>query len=242
MLDIDGTLCEIVERPGAALIPRGARASLAALTRAPASNVHLAFVTGRSIADARRMIGLDGIIIYGNHGMERLADSGNIRGPEGWEHMGPNLRSGAQELSRMVATIPGTSLEDKQFTLTVHYREMDMAALPELKERVNDVALRYGLRASPGKCVINLAPGAAAGKDVAALEIVRDFAGDAKTASIFFAGDDVTDEDAFRALSRFPSAVTVRVGRADAESAAQYSMEAPTDVHELLALIVASRL
>ncbi len=242
MLDIDGTLCEIVERPDAALIPHAARASLAALAHSARAGVHLAFVTGRSVADARRMIGLEGVVIYGNHGMERLSDSGTIRGPKGWEEMGPNLRSSALELTQILATIPGTSLEDKQLTLTVHYRGMDMAALPELSNRVGEIARRYGLRASPGKRVINLVPGTAEGKGGAALEFVHDVACDAAAASILFVGDDVTDEDAFRALSSFPDAVTVRVGSTVAESAARYSIDTSGDVHELLALLVASRL
>ncbi|MGH8745007.1 MAG: LPS export ABC transporter periplasmic protein LptC, partial [Burkholderiales bacterium] len=69
-------------------------------------------------------------------------------------------------------------LEDKQFTLTVHYRGMDMNALPRLNERVAEIARRHALRASPGKCVINVVPNVATGKGAAALEIVRDFGGD----------------------------------------------------------------
>ena len=241
MLDIDGTLCEIVECVDDAVIPSSARQALEVLARGARAGVYLAFVTGRSITDARRMVGLEGVVIYGNHGMERLDASGTIHGPEGWEEMGRNLRSAAREIVRVLATMRGSTLEDKRLTLSVHYRGMDMNALPELQHSVSEIARRYSLRMSPGKCVINLAPSAATGKGAAALEFVRDIAArnDVETPSILFAGDDITDEDAFEALSRFPQAVTVRVGDADADSAARYAMDSPGDVHQLIASIAA---
>lgn len=236
MLDIDGTLCEIVERPHDALIPLNVTASLRALNAA-GDRVHVAFVTGRSTDDARRMLGVDHALIYGNHGMERLAASGNIRRPEGWDAEEPALREAARELATLAADFPGSHLEDKRFSLTLHYRGIDMTRLPELNARVGEVASRFSLRPSPGKRVINLVPEAAADKGDAVREVVREIGADVTTASIVFVGDDVTDEDGFLALSAMPNAVTVRVGDADAESAAEFSLDGPAEVHDLLELL-----
>ncbi|HEY8311630.1 MAG TPA: trehalose-phosphatase, partial [Gemmatimonadaceae bacterium] len=85
MLDIDGTLCDISEHPGGASIPEGGIASLRALNAVNDGTVQVAFVTGRSVADAQRMLGVRGALIYGNHGMERLSRAGSLRVPDGWE-------------------------------------------------------------------------------------------------------------------------------------------------------------
>lgn len=242
MLDIDGTLCDIVERPADAHISPGARATLAALARGSTSGVRLAFVTGRSVADARTMIGIDGVTVYGNHGMERMSPSGTITGPPGWEATGPRLRAAAAELARVTALFPGSAVEDKRFTLTVHHRGMNMALEPRLKEAVRDVAQRHALRIAKGKCVFNLTPIAATDKGDAVLEIINANATDPARAAILFVGDDVTDEDAFRALARLPHAVTVRVGPDDASSLARYSLASPAEVYELLSAIAEARL
>lgn len=241
MLDIDGTLCEIVERPDAAHVPLSARESLRALIGARARGVHVAFVTGRSVADARRMLDIKRVAIYGNHGMEYLSESGNITGPEGWEDAGLALREARRDLDAVVAQFSGTSIEDKEFSLSLHFREMDIALRPALEARVADIARKRGVSIAPGKCVINVLPSSSVTKGDAVLEIVHEFGGESPDASILFVGDDVTDEDGFRALRTFPHATTVRVGSADATSDARLSLSDPRDVHQLLALLAESR-
>lgn len=241
MLDIDGTLCDIVSRPEAARVPESAREWLRALIGARARGVHVAFVTGRSVVDARRMLDIHGVAIYGNHGMEYLSESGNITGPEGWEHAGLSLREARRDLDAVVAQFPGTSIEDKNFSLSLHFREMDSALLPALETRVADIARERGVSFAPGKCVVNIVPDASVTKGDAVLEIVHECGGEAADASILFVGDDVTDEDGFRALRVFPHATTVRVGAATGTSDARLSLRDPGEVHDLLALLAETR-
>mgnify|MGYP001600330973 CR=1 len=241
MLDIDGTLCDIVERPDAAHVPLSARESLRTLIGRRARGVHVAFVTGRSVADARRMLDIDGVAIYGNHGMEYLSESGNITGPEGWEDAGLALRETRRDLDAVVAQFSGTSIEDKEFSLTLHFREMDSALLPALETRVADIARQRGVSLAAGKCVINILSSASVTKGDAVLEIVHEFGGESPDASILFVGDDVTDEDGFRALRAFPHATTVHVGSAAGTSDARLSLSDPRAVHDLLALLAESR-
>ncbi|HXF23676.1 MAG TPA: trehalose-phosphatase [Gemmatimonadaceae bacterium] len=241
MLDIDGTLCDIVERADVASIPGTARESLRTLIGKRDRGVHVAFVTGRSVADARRMLSIGGVTIYGNHGMEHLSESGNITGPEGWEDAGLALRDARSDLDAVVARFPGTSIEDKGFSLTLHFREMDMALLPALDARVAEIARARGVTLAPGKCVINILASESLTKGDAVLEIVHELGGESPDASILFAGDDVTDEDGFRALRAFPHATTVRVGAPDATTDAQFSVDTPREIHDLLDLLAASR-
>lgn len=241
MLDIDGTLCDIVEKAGDARIPPAAQRALRTLGSRALAGIHLAFVTGRSVADARRMLHVDGAVIYGNHGMERLSSSGSMDlhheavrpAPE----RSPELRAAAEELDSSIAEFPGATLEDKGLSLSLHYRATDPSRVPALSARATDIGHRHGLRIIDGKCVINMLPPNGWTKGDAVLDIVRSVDGVAPGASILFAGDDVTDEDAFRALRDVPGAVIVHIGDAGADSAARYSMPGPASVHELLALL-----
>jgi trehalose-phosphatase len=153
------------------------------------------------------------------------------------------LRDSVSELTDIVADFPGTSLEDKHFSLSLHFRAMNAALLPVLEARVEEVADRFALRISPGKRVFNVMPARSATKGDAVREIIAAAAGNTPSASIFFVGDDVTDEDAFRELTSFPNAVTARVGDYDdvGESAAQLWVDDPHAVHELLSLLAEAR-
>lgn len=243
MLDIDGTLCEIVEHAVDAVVPESARASLRGLIAAQDRGVHVALVTGRSVADARRMVGIDSVPIYGNHGMERSLFAGNVDGRMRPHQDTRRLRSSLADLMAMIADFPGTSLEDKNFSFSLHYRAMSMDLLPRLEERLNEVVERFALRASPGKRVFNIMAGASPDKGDAAWEIISDAGGNTSEASIIFIGDDVTDEDAFRELASVPNAVTVRVGDVEPgmTSAARLWIDSPTAVHALLSMLLESR-
>lgn len=234
MLDIDGTLCELVARADAAVVPEAVRAALVLLGKRRSDGVHVALVTGRSVADAQRMIGITGIAIHGNHGMERLLEDGTARGPEGFELEERRLRAAKADLALLAAEFPGTSVEDKQFSLSVHYRGMKDELVPEFIRRVSQSVERNDLRSSPGKCVINIVPMISRNKGDAVLDIIQKTGATSSTASILFVGDDVTDEDAFVAMQPIAAAVTVRVGESTTESAARYSLSDPGAVQELL--------
>ena len=243
MLDIDGTLCDIVERPEDAFVPQLASASLRELNARSADGVHVALITGRSVADAMRMIGVEGVEIYGNHGSERSSRSGAVHAPEGWEAHSVALNAAAARIARVAHDFPGARLENKRFSLSLHYRDVDMSRASELHERIMQETRDSGVVVADGKCVINVVPEGVRNKGDAALEVIAGVTGDRdmSDASILFAGDDVTDEDAFVALREYPASVTVRVGDASQATAARYALASPREVHELLALIVAER-
>lgn len=241
MLDIDGTLCEIVERPGDAVVSESARDSLRTLIARSGEALRVAFITGRAVADAQRMLDLDGVAIYGNHGMERLLPFGDSRAHVASGRAAPELRDFVGVLADVVSDFPGVSIEDKHFSLTLHFRGIDMARLPEFNARVAQLVEGRALRLSPGKWVLNVLPEEGLTKGDAVLEIIQDVIGDSMSGSVLFVGDDITDEDAFRELRPMPNAVTVRVGSVDVASAAKLSLDNPHAVHELLALLAESR-
>lgn len=223
LLDVDGTLSPIAPTPEAATVPQATRDALARLATFP--DVHVALVSGRAAGDAKRMVGVDGVWAIGNHGFETItADDEHVVDPQ-IARFRPAIAKAAAEIEPFVANHPGTQLEDKAWTLSVHYRRAAAGVGDRLGELLREVALRHGLRLTAGKMVYELRPPVAVNKGTAALGLLARLAGDAGAA--LYAGDDRTDEDAFSALrAARPESVTIRIlperGEAPAETAAEF--------------------
>ncbi|MGI8507899.1 MAG: trehalose-phosphatase [Gemmatimonadaceae bacterium] len=239
MLDIDGTLCDIVHRPEDARVPDETRAVLQQLARR--GDVHVALVTGRSVGDALRMVGVDGVHIHANHGIEILHPGGETEIEAGWGAAAPALHSTADEIAAVLPNFPGAFLEHKEYSLSVHFRDVDASRTTELSAAVAAIAATHAVRVESGKSVLNIVPAISVDKGTAVMRLMRDVFTPGMFGSILFAGDDVTDEHAFRALADVPSAVTVKVGDDSAHTAARYRMSGPAAVHRLLDLIQARR-
>lgn len=222
--DFDGTLAPIVSQPDQAHLPAQIRQHLVDLQEvAP-----VAIITGRAVDDIHRRLGFDPDFIIGNHGMEGVPG----READAERH---HAQCGAWR-TRLAAQLPridpGIELEDKRYSLSVHYRRAQdphaaAARLPELF-----AALTPAPRVVAGKYVFNLMPQDAAHKGTALAHLMT-MTG-ARCA--LYAGDDVTDEDVFR-LAR-PDILTIRVEHAP-HSAADFFVPHLRDVAELLADLVA---
>jgi trehalose-phosphatase len=235
LLDIDGTLAPIAPRPEDARIPDGTADVLRHLVALPDTVV--ALVTGRSASDARRMA-IDGVWIIGNHGLEMLAPGGELTSSaEGAQYEGA-VAAAARELSPLTREFTGVLLEDKRWGLSVHYRLATREILPLLEQRVRGAAEAAGLRVTEGKKIFEVRPPVRVDKGTAALDFLRRVQASGDTASVLFAGDDRTDEDAFVALrARGARAVTVRVRsreEAGVATAAEMIVTTPDEVLSLL--------
>lgn len=241
MLDIDGTLCTLAPTPDDAMITGETREILQQLVRTP--DVHVALITGRSVADALRLVGVEGVHVHGNHGIEIANPDGIIEVDSVARDAEVALRSAVAELQPVVHEIPGAILEDKRYTLSLHYRKASRDTIRAMRKTVSDVAKRFGLRVTEGSCVLELRPPYAADKGRAVLRLASELGANTADASILFAGDDVTDEDAFRALrARLPHAVTISVGYRVASTAARYRLDDPEALRQLLAQLLARRI
>lgn len=241
MLDVDGTLAPIAPRPEAAAVPPETRSTVAALAARP--GVHVALVSGRAAAEARRLVGAANVWAIGNHGFE-------IVSPDGEELVDPALTpqraavaQAARRLAPALAPARGVIVEDKGWTLSVHYRLADPAVVPRVRELVADTARSLGLRVTEGKMVLEVRPDARVDKGTAVLQLARRLGGLAPRASAAFVGDDRTDEDAFRALrSRAPAAVTIRVAvEPEVATAAEFVVRDPAEVLDFLEWLLAAR-
>ncbi|MFN2567260.1 MAG: trehalose-phosphatase [Gemmatimonadaceae bacterium] len=244
MLDIDGTLAPLAATPEAAAMPDATRQAITALQSKP--DVHVALVTGRAAADGRRLARLDGVWVIGNHGIEAISPTGEAVVDSSAAPYRAAVAAAVDELTGRVGSIPGVRVEDKIWTLSVHYRLADPAVEPRVRRTMDEVAHARGLRLIRGKKIFELRPPIHVHKGTAVVALSRVLAGPELAASLFYAGDDRTDEDAFRALrSTAPHAVTVRVGAASddqtAATAAEFTVPDEEALRGLLEWLVTVR-
>jgi len=238
LLDIDGTLSPIAPRPEVATIPAETREVLQALSALPRVNV--VFVTGRGAADGRRLVGFEGGWVIGNHGMELARPHESVKPRDDVAPFAPSIATAANRISSMVGDRAwhGVIVEDKQLTLSVHYRLASPRILPALTEEVTRIAEDVGLRVTSGKQVLELRPPIDVNKGTAALELVQALGALQEQASVIAAGDDRTDEDLFRVLRAHHSrAVTVRVG-ASVETDAEFVVDDTVSMRNFLAAVL----
>jgi trehalose 6-phosphate phosphatase len=178
IFDVDGTLAPIVARPELAEVPLATKAELERLAD---RYLLVAFVSGRSGDEARRLVGLEGARYVGNHGLE--------------------LDPEAHELQARIAAFRDTvdrEVEDKGLTLSYHYREApDEAEARAELEAIARRAAGEGLVPRWGRKVLEIRPPLEANKGTAVQALARD----AGAQRALYAGDDTTDLDAFAALA-----------------------------------------
>lgn len=205
--DIDGTLAPLVDRREEVRLPGRVQQLLAAI----AERAVVAVVTGRAVDDARRMLRFEPRYLVGNHGAEGLPGSEAQRAALAAVVRGWSLALAAGEpLPR------GVEIEDKQLSLSLHYRRARdrEAAAASIEQRIR--ALAPAPQVIRGKAVVNLLPAGAPDKG-AAMEVL--LAAAAARAALYV-GDDVTDEAVFaRAL---PGVLSVRVGMLRTSAAGLY--------------------
>jgi trehalose-phosphatase len=238
LLDVDGTLAPIAPTPAMAQVPAATRLVLERLSEM--DRVTVALVSGRAADDAQRVAGVPGAWVIGNHGYELMTPQGDVSVDPGAASFEKAMANAARQLSS-VSLIPGGLIENKRWTLSVHYRNVTRG-VETLKSRARAVAAEHGLRVTEGKRVIELRPPVDIDKGTAALEFVRRH-GALMEGSAIYAGDDRTDEDAFRALRPGRGAVTIHVGTdTAATTSAELVLPSPVELTELLGWLLTRRL
>jgi trehalose-phosphatase len=217
-LDYDGTLTPIVSRPEDAALSAAMRERL----RRVAERHTLAIVSGRGLDDLRGRIGLDGVIYAGSHGFEILHADGTYDEHDAAQAALPALESLAAHLQAEIGNRQGVQLERKRFGLAVHYRRAHADDVP-LVERTVAAAHRqfHMLHIKAGKKVFEFVPGVDWHKGKA-LHWILERVGEDPAALVLYAGDDVTDEDAFRAVAGI--GVAIAVGDGPAQTAAHWRL------------------
>ena len=206
LLDVDGVLAPIVAVPHEATVPDATRAEL---RRLHGRYALVACISGRSGADARRIVGVDELVYVGEHGLE----------------LEPEALAWSERLQEFAASIDWEDVERKPLTISFHYRRADdeEAALAMLGAAAAR-ARHEGLVARFGRKVLELRPPVGAHKGTAVAHLL----GERGLERGLYAGDDTTDLDAFSAVGALELGIRVAVA----------SNEGPTELREAADIVV----
>ncbi len=220
LLDFDGTLAPIVDEPELAEMSAGVRSVLAILKeRCP-----VAVLSGRSLEDLRKRVGLPGILCAGNHGAER-------DGGEGRSGNRTSLEAFLCEARRTFAALPGVRIEDKGLTASVHFRQVEPVLQGKFLSLFETLARTQGdkVQLSAGRKVFDVRPQGAMDKGESVRQLLEERG---KGMFPICLGDDTSDESAFRALRG--TGLSVSVG---GSLEADYYLRNQGEVLEFLKLI-----
>ena len=208
LMDVDGTLAPIVDRPEDAAVPGETRRALAALVGRFAL---VACVTGRRALRARAMVGVPELVYVGNQGFELLLPGEEEpRLDPAAEPGGSRARTFLDEIDPDRFERLGIRREDKGPIQVLHWRGApDEDEARSSAEEIAQRALHANLIPLWGRKVLDLRPVAGIDKGSAVHRLLVEHA---PLQAAIFAGDDRTDLDAFRAMARL--AGTSRLGAA----------------------------
>ena len=224
LFDFDGTLAPLINNPALVSLPHTIQQQLQALqSRAP-----VGIITGRSLDDIRQRLGFEPDYVIGNHGLEGLP---------GWQrHASKNFelcRAWLAALQPMLSAAgDAVWIEDKSYSLTVHYRHAQNQAL------IEQTLLAYFKKLSPvpriidGKFNASLLPPDAGDKGLAVEKLLIL----SQKYRALYVGDDTTDEDVF--ALHHPGIFTVRVGD-NFPTAADYVIKDHEAIKPMLNLLLA---
>lgn len=237
-LDYDGTLTPIVQSPDKAVIHRTTIEILRGFSKIP--NCRVAIISGRALKDIKNKIGLEGIFYAGNHGLEIDGPKLKFKTPVSLGYM-TTLKKIKNILKKKLSKIKGVIIEDKGFTLSIHYRLVDAKDVRLVKTIFHEALAHYivsnKIKIRPGKKVLEIRPPLEwdKGKIVLWLLARLKFALGKEPCVPIYIGDDITDEDAFRALKN--TGLTVFVGHPE-NSHAKYYLKNTQEVTEFLGHIL----
>ncbi|MEM2884256.1 MAG: trehalose-phosphatase [Nitrososphaerales archaeon] len=226
LLDFDGTLTPIVRRPQEAYLSTETKQLLKILADNP--RFQIAIVSGRMLNDVKERVGLEGLYYAGNHGLQITGPNLNFTHPKA-EKLVDSIEKLANSLKSVLSGIEGVIVENKIFTISVHYRLTPLEKIGWVKKKVLNEANQFQqILVTQGKKVLEVKPSVDWNKGEAARFLVKSVA----PASLpIYAGDDNTDEDAFIKLKE---GVTILVAEEFKKTNAKYYLRNTDEVQDLL--------
>jgi trehalose 6-phosphate phosphatase len=210
LLDYDGTLTPIVDRPELAVLAGSTRGVLKKLAKC--KRFKLAVVSGRNIKELKKLVKLRGIYYAGNHGLEAIGPSFYFIHPrvEGLKNTSWLVH---YSLKNAFRDIQGVIIENKTYSLTLHYRMVPVAKRKEIIKRFMAVVKPFlgnmGFRIFKNKMSLELMPDTKWDKGNIIRILLREITSNKLGVQVIFVGDDNTDEDAFKALKDIGATILV---------------------------------
>ncbi len=222
--DFDGTLAPLVVRPELARIPAPTLALLTKLSLLAPTAV----ITGRPLAVIRPLVPATFQGWAGNHGAEvlpSLAAAPNLAASRRL------MRSWFKSLHKELSRFPGVFIEEKDFSLCVHFRSSPNRQAVRREILVAVTKLHPGPRILGGKCLVNLLIPGLPHKGDAVLSLLTSLA----MKRVIYVGDDENDEDVFALAD--PRVCSIRVGKLTGSRAALY-LKRQSEINPLLRLLL----
>jgi trehalose 6-phosphate phosphatase len=228
-LDYDGTLTPIVPRPEDAVISDEMKKTLKELAKI----FTVAIVTGRDKEDVENLVGLDELIYAGSHGYI-------ITGPDGLSMEHPDSKKIIPKLDEIEKEVEkalkdkteGTQVDRKRYAIGIHYRNARPEDEKIVFDLVDDILEKHpGHKKGEGKKIVEIKPDIDwhKGKAVEWIMDALELSGKDDTIPMFI-GDDITDEDGFKALK--DKGIGILVGGHGQKTAAEYALKNVFQVRE----------
>ncbi len=234
-LDYDGTLTPIVESPELAILSKDMKKTVEKLAR-----IHtVAVVSGRMREDVQNLVNIDGIFYAGSHGFD-------IQGPGGFAMIHPVASQTIPLITEVIKLlkdkllrIEGALVEEKKFSVAAHYRKVKKAEdIQYIKKTVQEIIRKHKqLRLLEGKKVFEILPNIEWDKGKAVRWIMDALNIPWETTSVFYIGDDTTDEYAFRTVVTRGTAIMV-TDDLSKPSAADFQLQSPKEVKKFFEHVI----
>ncbi len=234
-LDYDGTLTPIVKTPEQAILSGNTKNLLRTLSKK--KRLKIAVISGRSLKNLRKKVGLKNIIYAGNHGLEIDFPGVSFSEPVNRFHL-LAIKRVYNTLKQKLTPYEGIIIENKRATLSVHFRLANAEGVRTAKKNVKLLTKPFTakkiLKINSGKKVIEIKPDIAWDKGKTVLWLIKKYSSMSGTTNInvIYIGDDVTDNDAFKAIVN--KGLTVFVGGNSRKFAARYYLKDVKEVNILL--------
>lgn len=219
--DFDGTLAKIEQTPDRVKFRPIAKFIIEELSRSFAVGI----ITGRSLSDIKKLIGIKGLYYSGNHGVE--IDGPGLRFVEG------NSAKSVAYLNTLVPKLEnklkqyGPIIQHKKYSIAVHYRTVEPRLVHRLLDDLESITgqpVKSGkVKLQLGKKVVELRAPVEWDKGKAIEKILMKTG---RSGKVFFFGDDMTDEYGFEMVNALKG-VSVFVGRLERKTHAKYYVESP---------------
>jgi trehalose 6-phosphate phosphatase len=234
LLDFDGTLAEIADRPDDVHLDPSLRGLLERLGHNP--RILVGVISGRALEDIRRRVGLEHILYAGNHGLELAGPGWTLAHDDAVEARGL-VAACCDRLSLRLRDVHGALVENKGLSASVHFRLVPRKNIETVRRIVLEELGRVPpgrLVAREGKMVLEILPMVDWDKGKTARWLLEHALGSGWEArcTVIYVGDDSTDEDAFVALA--DTGITIRVAPYPQPTAARYQVRTVGEVGRLL--------
>ncbi|MBI3305812.1 trehalose-phosphatase [Candidatus Nomurabacteria bacterium] len=240
LFDFDGVLSAIAPTPEDAIITD----EYAGLLKKCAAKMPVAIITGRRMYDIKKKIDTKSVLYLAGHGLEWEED-GKDHVKEIPKETMEAIRLAEEKVKPLLERYPGMILENKSFTIAVHYRLMKPELAPVFIEEVESIlrpfAKDHKLRLDHSIKTFELRPEVGWDKGDSVLFATEHFQErTGKNSAPIYIGDSQTDEDAFAALEK--SGITIRINSSENEnikSAAKWYMKNQKEVGQFMKWLLA---